>query len=120
VKIPTGAFVVMKEILRHVLRRPVVGIAVIARDAEGRYLLVRRADTGTWALPGGTLEWGERLTECLVRELEEETNAKLAGEPRLTGVFSEPSRDPRFHGAASQKPGRNSRGPVLFRKRDSR
>ncbi len=96
-KIPSGAFVIVKEILRHVLRRPVVGIAIVARDDAGRYLLVRRADTGTWALPGGTLEWGERLRPCLVRELREETNAVLAGEPRLVGVYSEPSRDPRFH-----------------------
>ncbi|HEY1956805.1 MAG TPA: NUDIX domain-containing protein [Polyangiaceae bacterium] len=95
--IPRGAFVVVKEILRHVLRRPVVGIAVVARDEEGRFLLVRRADTGTWALPGGTLEWGERLRPCLVRELREETNAVPIGEPRLVGVYSEPSRDPRFH-----------------------
>src|SRR6185437_5894737 len=96
-KIPSGAFVIVKEILRHVLRRPVVGIAVVARDEAGRYLLVRRADTGTWALPGGTLEWGERLRPCLARELREETNATPVGEPRLIGVYSEPSRDPRFH-----------------------
>lgn len=97
-KIPTGAFVVMKEILRHVLRRPVVGVAVVGRDANGRYLLVRRADTGTWALPGGTLEWGETLRSCITRELAEETNAREAGEPRLVGVYSAPWRDPRFHG----------------------
>ena len=97
-RIPRGAFVLTKEILRHVLRRPVVGIAIVARDEKGRYLLVRRADTGTWALPGGTLEWGERLTTCLVRELREETNAEPTSEPRLVGVYSEPSRDPRFHG----------------------
>ena len=96
-RIPRGAFVLLKEILRHVLRRPVVGVAIVARDAEGRYLLVRRADTGEWALPGGTLEWGERLRPCLARELREETNATPIGEPRLIGVYSEPSRDPRFH-----------------------
>jgi ADP-ribose pyrophosphatase YjhB (NUDIX family) len=32
-----------------------------------------------------------------VRELREETNATPASEPRLIGVYSEPSRDPRFH-----------------------
>ncbi len=97
-KIPAGAFAIVKEILRHVLRRPVVGIAVVGRDADGRILLIRRADTGEWALPGGTLEWGETLRTCLDRELVEEANATIEGEPALVGVYSKPSRDPRFHG----------------------
>lgn len=97
-KIPAGAFAIVKEVLRHVLRRPVVGIAVVGRDADGRVLLVRRADTGTWALPGGTLEWGETLRTCLARELDEEASAMITGDVALVGVYSEPSRDPRFHG----------------------
>jgi 8-oxo-dGTP diphosphatase len=96
-KIPAGAFVLVKEILRHVLKRPVVGVAVVARDDRGRILLIRRADTGTWALPGGTLEWGEPIRRCIVRELREETNAEPTSEPELVGVYSDPSRDPRFH-----------------------
>lgn len=97
-RIPQGAFALVKEILRHLLRRPVVGVAVVARDENGRYLLVRRADTGTWALPGGTLEWGETLTACIPREVREETAAEVEGEARLVGVYSAPWRDPRFHG----------------------
>jgi len=97
-RVPRGVFVLVKEIMRHVLRRPVVGVAIVARDEGGRYLLVRRADTGTWALPGGTLEWGETLTACIPRELREETNAEALGEPKLVGVYSAPWRDPRFHG----------------------
>ena len=38
-----------------------VGIAAAATTADGRWLMIKRADTGTWALPGGTLEWGETL-----------------------------------------------------------
>lgn len=96
-KIPAGAFVLVKEILRHVLKRPVVGVAIVGRDDAGRYLLIRRADTGTWALPGGTLEWGEPLRRCIERELREETGAEATSEPTLVGVFSDPARDPRFH-----------------------
>jgi 8-oxo-dGTP diphosphatase len=88
----------MKEVARHVLRRPVVGVAVAGRDARGRWLLVRRADTGEWALPGGTLEWGETIPVCIGRELREECNAAVRGEPVLCGVYSAPWRDPRFHG----------------------
>jgi 8-oxo-dGTP diphosphatase len=96
-RIPRGAFVLVKEILRHVLRRPVVGIAAVARTAEGHVLLVRRADVGEWALPGGTLEWGETLSATIARELEEEAGVDRCVVTRLVGVFSRPDRDPRFH-----------------------
>ena len=60
-------------------------------------LLVRRGDTGTWALPGGTLEWGETLMAGLPRVIAEETGAKWLAFERVTGVYSRPDRDPRFH-----------------------
>lgn len=82
---------------RHLLKRPVVGICAVARDPLGRVLLVRRSDTGTWALPGGTLEWGEQLAEALPREIEEETGATWVRMQRVTGVYSRPDRDLRFH-----------------------
>ena len=97
-RIPRGVFVLTKEVLRHVLRRPVVGIAAAARCPDGKWLLVRRADTGQWALPGGTLEWGETLRDCVVRELLEEAGIEACDIQRLVGVYSRPDRDPRFHG----------------------
>jgi 8-oxo-dGTP diphosphatase len=93
-----GAFVLVKEVAKHVLRRPVIGIAAAARTADGRWLLVRRADTGEWALPGGTLDWGETLRDCLARELLEEAGVERCEIGSLAGVFSRPDRDPRFHG----------------------
>jgi 8-oxo-dGTP diphosphatase len=59
---------------------------------------VRRADLAQWALPGGTLEWGETLRETLVRELAEEAGVERCTLGRLVGVYSRPDRDPRFHG----------------------
>jgi 8-oxo-dGTP diphosphatase len=97
VRIPVGLFRIGKEVLRHLLRRPVVGIAAAARTPDGRWLLVRRGDTGGWALPGGTLEWGESLRTALERELKEETGAPLHALGRLVGVYSGFARDPRFH-----------------------
>ncbi len=94
---PKGLVPIMREVLRHVLRRPVVGIAVIARRADGQVLLVRRGDTGTWGLPGGTLEWGESARETLVRELREETGATLLEAGRLLGVYTAAERDERMH-----------------------
>src|SRR5579863_2496351 len=95
--IPRGALVLVKEVARHLLRRPVVGIVAVARTSDGRILLVRRADVGQWALPGGTLEWGDTLRATVARELEEEAGVDRCEIGSLVGVFSRPDRDPRFH-----------------------
>jgi 8-oxo-dGTP diphosphatase len=97
-RLPQGVLDIMKEAARLLLRRPVVGIAAAARTPDGKWVLIRRADTGTWALPGGTLEWGETLREALAREMEEEAGISGVVPGRLVGVFSAPHRDPRFHG----------------------
>lgn len=95
--LPSGALTLAKEVARHLLRRPVVGLCVVARRANGDLLLIRRADTGTWALPGGTVEWGETLVSTLHRELDEEAGARVVALGPVLGVFSRPDRDPRFH-----------------------
>lgn len=95
--LPQSVLGLLKEVARHLLRRPVVGIAAAARTEDGRWLLIRRADTGTWALPGGTLEWGETLRTGLARELEEEAGVTDFELQRVIGVYSRPDRDPRFH-----------------------
>jgi 8-oxo-dGTP diphosphatase len=60
-------------------------------------LLIRRGDTGDWALPGGTLEWGETLERSIGRELLEEAGVEAVQIGRLVGAYSLPERDPRFH-----------------------
>ncbi len=87
----------LKEASRHVLRRPVVGVAAAAQTRDGRWLLIRRRDTGQWALPGGTVEWGETLRESIRRELNEEAGVELVEMGGLCGVYSHPDRDFRFH-----------------------
>ena len=96
-RIPLGLLKVVKEILRHLLRRPVVGVVALARTREGQILLIRRGDTGEWALPGGTIEWGETLQTTVPRELLEEAGVQSCHNGRLLGVYSAPERDPRFH-----------------------
>ncbi len=95
--LPASVVGLGKEVLRHLLRRPVVGLCVVATLPDGRILLIRRGDTGTWALPGGTVEWGETLLETFTRELREEAGVEAAELDSLVGVFSRPDRDPRFH-----------------------
>ena len=94
--LPKGVLDIAKEAARHILRRPVVGICAAGHTDDDRWLLIRRGDTGTWALPGGTLEWGETLRVGLARELEE-AGVEGATPDRLVGVYSRPDRDPRFH-----------------------
>ena len=45
-------------------------------DEAGRMLLIRRADNGRWAMPGGLLEVGETPAEGAVREALEETGVR--------------------------------------------
>lgn len=96
--IPKAAYGLVHEVTRHILKRPVVGIAAVARTEDGRIVLIRRADNGMWSLPGGTLEWGETLRTGLGRELEEEAGVVDHTFLRVLGVWSDPMRDPRFHG----------------------
>lgn len=50
--------------------RPAAAVAV---EKDGRVLMVKRGDSGKWTLPGGTLDFGESMPECAVREMREET-----------------------------------------------
>lgn len=95
--LPKGVLGILYEVSRHLLRRPVVGICAAARVPDGRWVMIRRADTGTWAMPGGTLEWGEMLRPALARELEEEAGIVNPTMGEVIGVYSRPDRDVRFH-----------------------
>src|SRR4051794_27381276 len=97
VQIPSGVWKLTKEVARHLLRRPVVGIAAWARTPDGRVVLIRRSDSGKWAMPGGTLEWGETLRTAIERELLEEAGTRLVSLGEVIGVYSRSDRDPRFH-----------------------
>lgn len=55
-------------------------------DEAGRILLIRRADNGKWAMPGGALEVGETPAEGVVREAREETGV-ICRPVALVGVF---------------------------------
>lgn len=97
VSIWKGIYGVTKEVARHLLRRPVAGVAAVAKTEDGRVLLIRRGLSGEWALPGGTLEWGETLRTGIVRELDEEAGVDVLSVGDLVGVYSRPERDRRFH-----------------------
>jgi 8-oxo-dGTP diphosphatase len=60
---------------------PLVGVAAVVLDAAGLVLLIQRARpprAGTWGLPGGLLDLGERLTDGARREVQEECGIEVA------------------------------------------
>lgn len=74
--------------------RPYVGVAVMLLR-EGRVLLGQRLGSngaGTWALPGGHLEFGESVEDCAIREVLEETGLQVrlvARAPYTETVFAD-------------------------------
>lgn len=73
----------------HIGHEPIIApcAAGIVHDDRGRVLLVRRGDSGLWALPSGMMELGERIDYTAVREVEEETGLRVRP-TRLTGFYT--------------------------------
>jgi 8-oxo-dGTP diphosphatase len=81
------------------VKGPALTVDVVAlADAPARaVLLIQRANdpfAGSWALPGGFVEAGERVLAAASRELQEETGVE-ADALELLGVYDTPGRDPR-------------------------
>ncbi len=51
---------------------------------------------GCWVLPGGHVEYGEKVEEAIKREMKEELGVPVKIK-KLVGVYSESRRDPRYH-----------------------
>jgi mutator protein MutT len=69
-------------------RRPMVGVGAVVLRA-GQVLLERRGQPpaqGSWSLPGGLVDVGERLEEAVRREVREECAIEVEVGP-LLGVF---------------------------------
>jgi len=64
-----------------------LGVRAVVIDPSNRVFLVKHSYVGGWHLPGGGVETGETLRTALARELREEGNIELVGEPALHGVF---------------------------------
>ena len=67
--------------------RPAAAVALF--DSSGKILLLRRKDNDKWTMPGGSLNFGESLTECATREVREETGFDI----RITdliGTYTDP------------------------------
>jgi len=69
-------------------------------NAAGDVLLIRRGKEpqyGRWMVPGGTLEWGERLEEAAVREVLEETGVAIEIETFVETIEAITPGDAGYH-----------------------
>lgn len=63
---------------KEIGHRPIIMACagVLILDNENRIFLVKRADNGLWAYPGGSMELGESFEQCARREAFEESGFK--------------------------------------------
>ncbi len=65
----------------HSLHQPRVGCGAVIQRADGAVLLVKRGrqpEQGHWGLPGGKVDWMEKVEDTVVREVREETGLHVA------------------------------------------
>ncbi|MFE0037663.1 NUDIX hydrolase [Streptomyces sp. NPDC059015] len=68
-----------------------VSVAGAVVREDGRLLAIRRADNGTWELPGGVLELSETPENGVAREVWEETGIHVEVD-QLSGVYKNTTR----------------------------
>ena len=78
-------------------RSPAPTVDIIIELAAGGIVLVQRKFPPLgWAIPGGFVDYGERLAAAAVREAREETSLDVTLTD-LLGCYSDPRRDARRH-----------------------
>jgi len=82
---------------QRLMRHATLGVRGIVIDDNGHVFLVKHSYVNGWYLPGGGVETDESVMSALARELFEEGNIKLAGLPKLHGVFLNSSVSRRDH-----------------------
>lgn len=74
-----------------------LGVRAACFDSEGRIFLVRHSYVPGWYMPGGGVERGETVSVALIKELREEGNLEIQGEPELFGVYLNRNASNRDH-----------------------
>jgi len=77
-------------------RNPIPTVDIIIEIEDTIVLIERKNEPMGWALPGGFVDYGERLEDAAIREAFEETSIRISG-LKLLGCYSDPARDSRQH-----------------------
>jgi len=63
--------------------------SAVVTNERGEILMQRRVDNDFWALPGGTMDFGETIVQTAEREVQEETGLDVRVDG-IIGTFSDP------------------------------
>ncbi len=83
----------------EIYKNPLLTVDIVIICPDDNIILIKRKKNpykGFWAIPGGFVEYGEKVEEAALREAYEETGLKVELD-HLLGVYSDPDRDPRGH-----------------------
>lgn len=65
---------------------------IIVENEEGEVLMIKRIDNNKWGIPAGSLEEGETIKACIVREVKEETGLEIV-DCQVIGISSNPQKE---------------------------
>ncbi|WP_298500688.1 NUDIX hydrolase [uncultured Methanobrevibacter sp.] len=80
-------------------KKPSLTTDIFIFDDNLNFILIKRKNDpykGYWALPGGFVDYGEKVENAAIREAKEETSIDVELK-NLVNVYSEPDRDSRGH-----------------------
>jgi len=65
---------------------------IILENEVGEILMIKRTDNNHWGIPAGSLEEGETIKECIIREVKEETGLQI-NDCQVIGISSNPEKE---------------------------
>lgn len=68
--------------------KPAAAVAIL--NSKRELLMLHRKDNHKWTMPGGTLEFGESLTDCALREVKEESGLDVTITD-IIGTYTDPN-----------------------------
>ncbi|MFA5156865.1 MAG: macro domain-containing protein [Candidatus Omnitrophota bacterium] len=96
----TGVIKYLEHITGELQNGPFATVDAIIEIDAGIVIIKRSNPPFGWALPGGFLDFGEKLEDAVVREAKEETGLDIY-DVKQFHTYSDPRRDPRFHTIAT-------------------
>ena len=65
---------------------------IIIENEVGEVLMIKRADNNNWGIPAGSLEEGETIKDCIIREVKEEAGLQII-DCQVVGISSGPEKE---------------------------